>query len=81
MASGPDVRTFGSGWAAIVAVRAPTLQQLAQATAGAGVNVPSLLPFSGPLFSIALVPRGDHAWLMFGAVPQSALQRASADLP
>jgi outer membrane lipoprotein-sorting protein len=82
IADGPDVRTFGSGWATIVAVRAPTLQQLEQAGAGAGLAaVPKLLPFTGPLFSISLVPSGDHAWLMFGAVPPSALQRASADLP
>lgn len=82
IADGPDVRTFGSGWATIIAVRAPTLQQLEQAGAGAGLTaIPKLLPFSGPLFSISLVPSGDHAWLMFGAVPPSALQRASADLP
>jgi outer membrane lipoprotein-sorting protein len=76
-----NVRTFGSGWASIVAVRAPTFQQLAQATAGTGIDVPRLLPFAGPLFSVSLVPRGDHAWLMFGAVPPSALQSASVNLP
>jgi outer membrane lipoprotein-sorting protein len=80
--SSSDVRTFGSGWATIVAVRAPTLQQLEQATSGAGLAaVPKLLPFSGPLFSVQLAERADHAWLLFGAVPPSTLQRASADLP
>ena len=77
-----DVRTFGTGWATVVAVRAPTLQQLEQAGAGAGLAaVPRLLPFSGPLFSISLVPSGAHAWLLFGSVPQSALEHAAADLP
>jgi outer membrane lipoprotein-sorting protein len=80
--SASDVRTFGSGWATVVAVPAPTLQQLQQATAGTGFGpVPRLLPFSGPLFSVNMAQRGDHAWLLFGAVPQSALQRAAADLP
>ena len=32
-----------------------------------------LLPFSGSLFSVRLVDRGDHAWLVGGFVPQSAL--------
>ncbi len=79
--SSSDVRTFGSGWTSIVAVRTPSLQQLAQATAGTGYAVPKLIPFSGPLFSIWLAERADHAWVLFGAVPQSALQRAAADLP
>jgi outer membrane lipoprotein-sorting protein len=78
----PDVRTFGTGWATILAVPAPSLQQLEQAASGPGLSaIPKLLPFAGPLFSVSLVPRGDHAWLVFGAVPPSALQRASADLP
>lgn len=81
IADGPDVRTFGSGWASVLAVRSPSLQQLLQRTEGAGIDVPRLLPFSGTLFSVRVADRGDHAWLLFGLVPQSALERASAELP
>jgi hypothetical protein len=74
------VRTFGSGWATIVAYRIPSLRQL-QSGAGQGVDPLSFLPFSGPLFSVRLAVRGDHAWVLAGAVPQSSLERASAELP
>ena len=43
--------------------------------------MPKLLPFSGTALLHPAVPSGDHAWLLFGAVPQSALERAAADLP
>jgi len=58
-------RVFGSGWESVVAIRTPAISQL---------RVPArFLPFSGPLFSIRLVDRGDHGWLIYGLVPQSAL--------
>ena len=63
-----------------MAYRIPSLQQL-QSAAGQGVDPLSFLPFSGPLFSVRLAVRGDHAWVLAGAVPQSALERASAELP
>jgi hypothetical protein len=73
-------RTFGSGWATVVAYRIPSRQQL-QSAAGQGIDPMSFLPFSGPLFSVRLAVRGDHSWILAGAVPQSALERASAELP
>jgi hypothetical protein len=70
---------LGSGWATIVAYRLPSLQQLQ--SAGQGLDPLSFLPFSGTLFSVRLTVRPDHAWVLAGAVPQSALERASAELP
>jgi hypothetical protein len=70
-------RTFGHGWATVVAVR---LASGALDTAG-GLDPRSILPFSGPLFSIRLVERGDHAWLVYGLVPQSALAAVEGSLP
>jgi hypothetical protein len=78
--SPPDVRVFGKGWATIIAVRGPSLDQLQQQLSGAEFDPMSLLPFSGALFSVRLAGSGDHTWLLFGAVPQSALQRAAAEL-
>src|SRR6266542_5007137 len=63
---GEYVRTFGRGWATVLAYRIPQLP-----TDAAGVDLRSLLPFGGPLFSAALAERGDHGWLLVGAVPQS----------
>ena len=61
-------RVFGSGWESVVAIRTPAISQL---------RVPArFLPFSGPLFSIRLVDRGDHGWLIYGLVPQSTLVAA-----
>src|SRR5207245_10760719 len=71
-AGSPDVRVFGRGWAAILAVRVPSADVLRRATAGSGFDPLSFLPFSGTLFSMTLVDRGDHAWLTFGAVPKAA---------
>jgi len=62
---------FGSGWASIVAVRVPARAELRMQAAG--FDLAQFLPFSGPLFSIRLVDRGDHGWLIYGLVPQSAL--------
>ena len=81
-AAGPsDVRVFGRGWAAILAVRVSSSAVLRRATAGSGFDPQSFLPFSGTLFSVNLVNRGDHGWLTFGAVPKAALERVSAELP
>jgi hypothetical protein len=73
-------RVFGAGWATIVAVRTPAMKELLQASDQAG-QIAALLPYSGPLFSARLVDRGDHAWLVAGFVPQSALARLEPDLP
>jgi len=62
---------FGSGWASVVAIRTPAMSELRMQMAG--FDITQFLPFSGPLFSIRLVDRGDHGWLLYGLVPQSAL--------
>jgi outer membrane lipoprotein-sorting protein len=81
-AAGPsDIRVFGRGWAAILAVRVPSPGALRRATAGSELDPLSFLPFSGTLFSVNLVDRADHGWLTFGAVPKAALERVSAELP
>jgi hypothetical protein len=81
-AAGPsDVRVFGRGWAAILAVRVPSPDSLRRATAGSEFDPLSFLPFSGTLFSVDLVDRADHGWLTFGAVPKATLERVSAELP
>jgi outer membrane lipoprotein-sorting protein len=75
----PRVRTageeapmvFGSGWASIVAIRVPGRAE--RRMQAAGFDPTQFLPFSGPLFSIRLLDRGDHRWLIYGLVPQSAL--------
>jgi outer membrane lipoprotein-sorting protein len=78
--SPPDVRVLGKGWATIVAVPAPSIADFGQRGQDAQFDPMSLLPFSGTLFSVRLAGSGDHAWLLFGAVPQSALQRAATEL-
>jgi hypothetical protein len=76
----PDgVRVFGTGWDSVVALRVPTG---AERTAEAGgLDITSFLPLSGPVLSIRLVERGDHAWLVYGLVPQSALAAVEPNLP
>ena len=74
-----SVRVFWKGWAEILAVRLPASSTLAQRSGGNALT--SLLPFSGPLFSVRLVDRGDHSWLIGGLVPQDALARVEAKLP
>ena len=78
-ASGLVPRTFGSDWSTVVAIPLPA--SAAERGAGPrGLDPTRLLPFSGPLFSARLAPRGDHAWLLVGMVPQPALARAEAQL-
>jgi hypothetical protein len=72
------IRTFGHDWATVVAVRIPMLPQ-ALGAAG-GLDLHSFLPFTGPLFSVRLVQRGDHDWLVYGFVPQSALAAVDGQL-
>jgi hypothetical protein len=73
------IRTFGTGWATVVAVRTPPASRLGGPSDG--VNLRSMLPFTGPLLSVRLVDRGDHGWLVFGAVPQRALAALEPELP
>lgn len=71
------VRSFGSGWTGIVALRVSPKQV---GRAGGG-TLSKLLPFSGPLFSMRLAERSGYAWLIVGMVPQEALARVQARLP
>jgi hypothetical protein len=72
-------RLFGRDWATIVALRGPPLSSFR--SSDADFDLTSLLPLSGPLLSIRLEDRGDHTWLVYGLVPQSALVTAARELP
>jgi hypothetical protein len=72
-------RLFGHDWAMIVALRAPPLSSFRGPEEG--FDPASLLPLSGPLLSVRLVDRGDHTWLVYGLVPQSALVTVARELP
>jgi hypothetical protein len=77
-AHGRVVSTFGEGWATIVAVRLSSDKVKALSV---GEPSPlSFLPLSSNLFSIRLADRGDHAWLLYGAVSQTELLEAEAKL-
>ncbi|MGH2557321.1 MAG: LolA family protein [Actinomycetota bacterium] len=76
---GAPVRLFGDDWATIVALRTPPPADLRRS--GEEFDPTSLLPLSGPLLSVRLVERGDHAWLVYGLVPQASLAAASRELP
>ena len=69
------LRTFGTGWSSVAAVRIEALP----AGEGSG-GLAAFLPHSGPLFSIRLVRREGHEWLVYGAVPQSALAAVEPQL-
>jgi hypothetical protein len=76
-ASGADqigeyARTFGHGWTTVVALRLPASAN----DAGLGG-----LALSGNLLSVRLVERGNHTWLVYGAVPQAALAAVEDQLP
>jgi outer membrane lipoprotein-sorting protein len=75
---GPPM-VFGSGWATIVAVPLPARAQIDRTDQGAGLT--SLLPYSGPLFSVRLEERAGHSWLVAGLVPQASLIRVGPELP
>jgi hypothetical protein len=72
-------RFFGHDWTTVIALRTPSLATLRGAVKE--FDPTSLLPLSGPLLSIRLVDRGDHTWLVYGLVPQSALVAAARELP
>jgi len=75
------VRVIGSGWTAVLAVDVRSASVLQKALSQSGLDPQSLLPFSGPLFSVRLVEHGGTTWLLAGAVPQTALEQAAAELP
>jgi hypothetical protein len=69
----PDVRRFGEGFGLIVAVRV----KASDVPAGVG----GMLPYAAPLGSVNLLERGDHAWVLAGAVDLSALRAVEPSLP
>jgi hypothetical protein len=73
-------RVFGAGWSTAVGIRIPA-SQLGSAGSTGDVDLRRFFPFSGPLFSIRLVPRGDQVWLLAGAVPQAVLAGLERQLP
>jgi hypothetical protein len=76
---GEYVRVFGRGWTTVFAVRTPLIASFGPGPGG--LDIASLLPFSGTLFSIRSVDRGDHSWVVYGAVPQAALDSVAPELP
>jgi hypothetical protein len=75
--AGEYVKVFSTGWSTVVAYRLPGSSDLGSSEAVLG----RFLPFSGPLFSLAMADRGDHTWLLVGAVPPSRLTAVQGSLP
>jgi outer membrane lipoprotein-sorting protein len=67
----PEVRTFGEGFSLILAVRVTDVPK----------DLQPLFPYAGPLGSADLVNRGDHAWIVAGAVAPDALAGVEPKLP
>jgi hypothetical protein len=75
-------KTFGTGWTTVAAIRTPSLSALmAPSGKNGGIDLRQFLPFSGTLFSVRLVDRGDHQWWLVGAVPQATLAALEPQLP
>jgi hypothetical protein len=74
-----DVRVFGGGWDSVVALRIPRGPE--RGPDPGGLDISSFLPLSGPVLSIRMVDRGDHAWLVYGLVPPPALVAVEPNLP
>jgi hypothetical protein len=73
-------RTFGTGWSTVVGIRVAA-SRVASADPEQDLDLRRLLPFSGRLFSVRLVSRGDQVWLLAGAVPQAVLAAVEHQLP
>jgi outer membrane lipoprotein-sorting protein len=71
------LRTFGSGWEEVVAFPVPA----ATGNDRTFGMLRKLLPYAGPLFSVDLVTRSDHQWIVAGMVPPPDLATAAAQLP
>ena len=65
-----SLRTFGSGWTSVIAVRVPPIAQGGITGALAG----GFLHFQGSLVSATVAARGDHAWILAGTVPLPRLE-------
>jgi hypothetical protein len=66
----PAVRWFGTGFDLIGAVRVPSVPR----------ELAGMLPYRGPIASADVVDRGDHAWIVAGLVPPSALTEVEPKL-
>ena len=66
-----DVRTFGTCAGVVVAVRVE----------GPVPETGGLLPLAGPLASVRVADRGDHAWVLAGLVDAEELEARAATLP
>jgi hypothetical protein len=73
------VGTFGHDWATVFAARTPPVPPHLGERGGFGLQ--SVLPYSGPLFSIRLLHRAGHDWVLWGLVPQTALAEVGSRLP
>ena len=69
----PEVRSFGEGFGLILAVRMDT--------GDVPPDLGALLPYAGALGSADIVDRGDHAWVVAGAVSLDALAAIEPGLP
>jgi hypothetical protein len=69
-AEAPPVRLSGKGFGLTIAVRVDRVDPRLRA----------LLPYDGPLASATLVDRGDHSWIVAGAVTPAALAAAASSL-
>lgn len=65
------VRVFGRGFGLVLAVRVPEVPK----------DIRPLLPYAGPLGSVDAVERGDHAWIVAGAVAPDRLAEVEPTLP
>jgi hypothetical protein len=72
------VRTFGRGWTAVFAVELPPI---GQGGLGGILGGGPFLQFGGPLFSVRVANRGDHSWVLIGAIPMDRLRALEGSLP
>jgi len=82
--SNSEAKTFGTGWTSVAAIRTTFMNSLLAPSGkngGNGIDLRQFLPFSGTLFSVRLVDRGDHQWWVVGAVPQATLAALEPQLP
>jgi hypothetical protein len=75
-----SVRTFGHAWTTVVALEMPPIAGGALGGVG-GLLSSSLLQLGGPLFSIRVADRPDHAWVLIGSVPMERMQAVEGQLP
>jgi hypothetical protein len=71
-----SVRTFGSGWTSVLALRTPGIGQ------GPVLGpLTGALRFQGSIVSLGVIDRGSHSWVLIGTVPLARLEALEATLP